>query len=425
MEDYLTRVRDLVQLGHKDTIIATELGVTRHQARKLMRSLTGEELHCKRPKPKRVTDEASGTAEVSGVIDASTPETSLAILLAEFEVDLSKWTVVKWIASKWGRFDLTPSYQVKAWLSRKSTDQSYLEDLCERLKARSPIRPLRFQPLDRRKHRRALEICVTDPHFGMTCYRPQADDFWSPDKCMRIFDYVVQDLLQQALIHDPFEEILWILGNDYLHADNVWHTTTGGTVQPEMGSWHEMVKLGRDHQIATILALSEYAPVRVVVVPGNHSRQTEYALGLMIESYFHNDENVTVDASASPYKFWKYGVNLVGFEHGHSVAQVRLAAVMANETRTNGWADARYCEWHLGDQHRKGSAKPSMMEEQGVSVEFLPGLTPPNEWHRIKSYNHQKRAGVAFIWDYDKGQRQRILSNIDSVSGEPMGVVNA
>jgi hypothetical protein len=35
-----------------------------------------------------------------------------------------------------------------------------------------------------------------------------------------------------------------------------------------------------------------------------------------------------------------------------------------------------------------------MMEEQGGSVEYLPGLTPPNEWHRIKSFNWQKRAGM-------------------------------
>jgi hypothetical protein len=114
---------------------------------------------------------------------------------------------------------------------------------------------------------------------------------------------------------------------------------------------------------------------------------------------------------------------LIGFEHGHSIRNVvRLAALMANECR-NDWAETSYREWHLGDQHRKGSAKPAMLEEQGVSVEYLPGLTPPNEWHRLKSYNWQKRAGMAFVWDYWQGLRCRFNVNIDSYTGRLMGTV--
>lgn len=64
----------------------------------------------------------------------------------------------------------------------------------------------------------------------------------------------------------------------------------------------------------------------------------------------HNDANVTVDASASPYEFLHYGVNLIGFDHGHSIRQaVRPAALMANECR-QAWSQTVYREWHLGDQ---------------------------------------------------------------------------
>jgi hypothetical protein len=62
-----------------------------------------------------------------------------------------------------------------------------------------------------------------------------------------------------------------------------------------------------------------------------------------------------------------------------------------------------------------------MMEEQGVSVEFLPGLTPPNEWHRLKSFNWQKRAGMAFVWDAKAGCILRAQANIDSYTGRMMG----
>jgi hypothetical protein len=94
---------------------------------------------------------------------------------------------------------------------------------------------------------------------------------------------------------------------------------------------------------------------------------------------------------------------------------------MANETRLNHWQNARYCEWHLGDQHRKGSGRPTAMTEQGVGIEFLTGLTPANEWHRIKTFNWQPRGAVAYIWDHDSGPEARLHVNLDSYTGKPMG----
>ena len=133
-------------------------------------------------------------------------------------------------------------------------------------------------------------------------------------------------------------------------------------------------------------------------------------------------ERVEVVADASPYKFHQYGVNLIGFEHGHSITPIRLAALMANEC-PEGWLASKdgYREWHIGDQHRKGSAKPSVMEEQGVSVEFLPGLTPPNEWHRLKSFNYQKRGSMAFVWDKKAGPIARLQVNVNRSDNKLMG----
>ena len=117
-------------------------------------------------------------------------------------------------------------------------------------------------------------------------------------------------------------------------------------------------------------------------------------------------------------------MNLIGFEHGHSVKPIRLAALMANE-RPDDWAETLYREWHLADQHRKGSSKPAMLEEQGVAIEYLPGLPPANEWHRLKAFNRQQRAGVAFVWDHEEGPIHRAQVNISRITGERMGAKRA
>jgi hypothetical protein len=151
--------------------------------------------------------------------------------------------------------------------------------------------------------------------------------------------------------------------------------------------------------------------VFVYEVPGNHSRMCDFTLAHTLRAYYRKDKNVHVDASSSPYKFHRYGATLIGYEHGHSVSPIRLAALMANE-RGRDFSECHYREWHLGDQHRKGSSNPAAFEEQGVSVEFIPGLTAPNEWHRLKGFNHQKRGAMAWVYDYETGPICRLQHNL-------------
>ena len=154
-------------------------------------------------------------------------------------------------------------------------------------------------------------------------------------------------------------------------------------------------------------------------IPGNHSRMADFTLAHLLRAYFRHDKNIHVDATSSPYKFHRFGVNLIGYEHGHSVGTIRLAAIMANECRKD-WSETEYREFHLGDQHRKGSAKPSSFEEQGVSVEYIPSIVAPNEWHRLKGFNHQKRGAMAFVYDFSTGPIARFQYNISQYSHEAM-----
>jgi hypothetical protein len=62
-----------------------------------------------------------------------------------------------------------------------------------------------------------------------------------------------------------------------------------------------------------------------------------------------------------------------------------------------------------------------MLEEQGVSVEYLKALTPTNAWHKLKGFNWQQRGSTGFVWDYHSGQLARIYANLDSYTGKPTG----
>lgn len=349
-------------------------------------------------------------------------------------VDLAVWEVDRYTINSWETTmrvrhkdaDDDPqtytNWQVKVWLRRKKAEVRALEALLGDIRRHAPL----FAPIKRRKPtkgtpRRQLELDILDPHFGLRCYEPGADHAWTPDQCEEMILDVTERLLKVAEPYAPFEAIVWPFGNDFIHGDNVFHTTTQGTAQPEQDCWQYIYRRAWKLVLTIVERLRQEAPeLFLYSVPGNHDRQSVFTIAQLIEAVYARTKGVHVDASASPYKFHHYGVNLIGFEHGHSIRQtVRLAALMANECR-DIWAQTVYREWHLGDQHRKGSAKPSMHEEQGVSVEYLMGLTPPNEWHRLKSYNWQKRGAAAFVWDHDAGPVARLQINIDSYTGRIM-----
>lgn len=395
-----------------------------------------------RPTGVKAEDGAGMTVEGDGdrmtVVCRTKTVRTLDELLAAVDADPKVWEVERWVANKWdtvakcnvpGESDRFPEHelraselwQVKAWFRRKSPERRGLEALIEELKSHSPIVPTIKRTKARKgAPRRALEVCIMDPHLGLECFRPGSDHAWNLGECERFYHWAIDGLLERAAPYGPFQEVLWVFGNDYLHSDNVFHTTTQGTPQPDSMAWHTIYERGVKLAISAADKLKTVAPLRVLQIPGNHDRQSSYTLGWVLWAYYHNDKNVTVECSPMPRRFWEWGVNLIGFDHGHSVNVNRLAGLMANSCR-EAWARTAYREMHLGDQHRRGGGRPVMMTEQGVGVEFLTGLTPGNEWHSIKGFLWSQRGAVAYVWDAATGPEARLHVNINSYTGKPMG----
>ena len=421
--------------GRQWNDIAQELGLTESGCRRRFKFLQSD---AAMGAPKEgFSDSVTENNRIITLVSATVR--TLGDALAAAEVDRKKWDVERHVINKWdqgakigvaGRENIavTELWQVKIWLKPRLSEVTAVDELLAEMAAHK-IKLPKFRRIGRRpaKHPRlALEVSIMDPHLGMRCFKPQSDHTWSMDECEQMFMATAENLLAGAAAYAPYERIVVPIGNDYLHCDNVFHTTTGGTPQPEADSIHEAFVRGEKLMLWYIERLRQVGPVHVVEIPGNHSRMMDFCMGRLVRAFYAGagllDKTVTVDVSAIPYKFWRFGVNLIGFEHGHSVPAIRLASLMANETRLNGWQEARYCEWHLGDQHRKASSVPSCFEEQGVSVEYLPGLTPPNEWHRLKAFNWQKRGGMAFVYDHDRGPVRRLQVNFDNYTGRHMGV---
>ena len=167
-------------------------------------------------------------------------------------------------------------------------------------------------------------------------------------------------------------------------------------------------RLGRQLLVDAINKLQQIAPVDVIMVPGNHDFERNFYLGDSLESWFYNNENVTVDNSANPRKYYKYGEVLIGYTHGNEEKVTDLPLIMANEKPTE-WALSTYREFHLGHLHHKKEIKFKSTEEyQGVTIRYFNSLSGSDSWHHKKGYIGAKRSAEALLWDRTKGLKNNI-----------------
>ena len=206
---------------------------------------------------------------------------------------------------------------------------------------------------------------------------------------------------------NQFDRVLFPVGNDFIHYDNIQQTTTAGT--PQAGGPNPLLAfdMGITALVSAIDSLTVYGPVDVPVVPGNHDRTVMYLLGRLLEAWYRNNPNVRIDAGPDPYKWRAAGSWMIGYHHGKewqgkALKPDRLAFAMADEA-PELWAASRHREMHVGHFHQAGSTGyRSSTEAHGVRVVVFPSLSPADEWHRANGYKGEREA-VANVLTDEKG----------------------
>jgi DNA repair exonuclease SbcCD nuclease subunit len=164
--------------------------------------------------------------------------------------------------------------------------------------------------------------------------------------------------------------------------------------------------------VAAIDRLMLVAPVKVLVVPGNHDRANALKLGVVLDAWYRNTDRVEVDAGPDLRKYEPYGVNLIGFTHGSEEKHADLPLTMAQEKPAE-WARALHKEWHLGHFHKRKQQNFTAGDTHGgVPVRILPSLSGTDAWHYMKGYVKGQRAAEAYLWSFDNGYAGHFSSNV-------------
>jgi hypothetical protein len=343
-------------------------------------------------------------------------------LLEIYNIDLEIWEIEKQIINTWevgakgpdSKITTTPLFQVKLWLKKKqvlfelhNVRREFLEDL----KKLSPQVPSNFRKQP--QEGKLLEITVFDLHFGKVAWHEEVGENYNIEVATQRFNDCI-DYFIDLYRGTSLDRILLPISNDFFNSDrsHPFNSTTSGTPQEEDTRWQNTFRKGRELLIMNIQKLSKIAPVEVKVVPGNHDYERSFYLGDSLEGWFHNDQNVDIDNSPSPRKYFSYGKNLIGFTHGNNEKLADLPMIMAQENPT-AWAMSYYREFHLGHLHHKKEGRFNATNElQGVMVRHMSSLSGTDSWHHKKGYVGARKSAEAFLWDKEKGLLNQSYFNI-------------
>ncbi len=346
--------------------------------------------------------------------------TTLEEALEFSKVDLDIWEVERHIFNSWettlgkgaGEYNQSTNIQIKIWFKKKVKEiaqENFKEDLRKELCSISPIVKLKSRS---KASGKLLEIDIFDPHFGKLAWGAETGENYDIDIAEQRYMTALSELLQRASGGDKIEKIVFPIGNDLMHTDTTLSTTTSGTQMDSDIRWQKMWLRTRSAVMRGIKMATEVAPVDIVVVPSNHDFQTIFYLGDLLECYYKNDKNISVDNNPKIRKYYTFGKCGIGFTHGNEENHNDLAVIMLREMQKQ-WSDVKYMEWHLGHFHKKKEMKfKSSDDYKGIGVRLLRSLSSADSWHFRRGFVGTIKGAEAFIWDKEYGVTANIMHNL-------------
>lgn len=310
-----------------------------------------------------------------------------------------------------GKLLVKPLYNVKIWLFRKTqqirTARTIDEAMLDMRKASLKIKPIKYK---KSKDGLLMEFDFPDVHFGKLAWHEETGN----DYDVKIADKMVMTAMSRLLSYSSghsIESILFPVGNDFFHSDTPQGTTFKGTVLDEDTRWAKTFRLGRQLLVRMIDQLYQVAPVKILIIPGNHDRTRSFYVGDSIESYYNNNKNVTVDNLARINKYHIYGNTLIGFNHGE-VKMEKLSNIMPYEV-PHLWAKSKYREWHLGHLHTTKRYQMNVGEDVGIVYRTIRSLSGADSWHYDNGYIGNRRAAEAYLFHPEQGNIANFIASGD------------
>lgn len=309
----------------------------------------------------------------------------------------------KWTANKKGT-GLVDMYSSKITVKPKLTyewNQSDIDNIFKKIKIPSCVKLVDTKKC---KNNRYLVLPISDLHLGLLAEKNVTGNEYNLEIAENLYYYVLSDVINEVKYQD-FEKIIFILGNDFINSDNINNTTTKGTPQDSSNSWHTIVDKAVEMCINGIIMLEKIAPVDVFYAVGNHDYHSMYGIMKVLDAYFRNDDNVSVDVDPKERKYVKLDKVLIGISH--DLKQEKALEIMSVEAHDD-WSNCNTMLWLLGHLH----TQMTYSKKGYVEIYRLPTVSGWSRWTTSKGYTQSDKRNQSFIIDGETGIRTVINTTI-------------
>jgi hypothetical protein len=316
--------------------------------------------------------------------------------------DPEKWNLIScrnnmWHMQKKGGERLL-CYQSKITVSPKKSGEwstKLVDEIFNKLSLKDHIFSNSIKPNVVVKNGKTLVIGISDLHLGLL----STDHSTGNEYNIKIAENIYLDTIAQIkreITNKDFEKIVFLTGNDFLNIDNTHGETNRGTPQENDSIWFDIFDKAVELVIRGINEFVSIAPVDVIYIPSNHDLESFYGVMRVIDVYYRNNSNVTVDYSPLPRKYYQYGKNLFGFSHD---IEVRKALDIFTVEAKNQWSSSEHMYWMLAHLHTG-----MVYEKRGyLEIYRLPTLSGWSRWSNNKGYIQTERKTQCFIVDKENG----------------------
>lgn len=339
------------------------------------------------------------------------PSTALASpkdVITFCNIDTNVWELDRFRAKDVSKGDQA-RFQISAFFKKREdiiAIRAEIEDLKTQAKASAPT-PSKTKD-HKSKSGNLLEINISDAHFGKLAWPKETGSIPYDVQIARAMFIRALDTLLDRVKNFEFEQILFVVGNDLLNSDNAENTTTKGTVVTTDIRYHKTFRTVRFLMQECIEKLRKIAPVKVLIVPGNHDQLASWHLGDSLECAFAKYSDVEVDNDPRYRKYHEFGKCMIAFTHGDKGDRTDYPLLIATE-QPEMFGRTKFREIHTGHTH-----ETKTQEKHGVRVRVISALTPADDWHSENGYVGNLRTAEAYVWNREQGLISIMYHNDDS-----------
>jgi|SRR6478736_2090650 len=396
MENLEEKLKQLLPRKKSKEYYSEKLGITKEHLEELLKEIRKtEQVIDEVVEYQRKTNEEKGTLESS--VEVTFDPQTVEELAKLHKIDLSKYK----ISNYWSKLKANGKFTSSVFATLRKPADYNPEDFAKFLETWEPTTIISkgyYVTNSKDKETVDIELNIADFHLAKRTF--QNDTLGSKE-----FEYykAVNDLVEKVRKVYNIRKLVFPIGNDMFHTDNIQNSTTHLTPQDVTAWYDEEYEKGFDILANSINYLITQADeVEVILVQGNHDRTKSFFVAHALEVFFKEYKNVKFQRQHSVIKHTVVGETFIGYHHGNSCKLESLPIIFATSPETaKDFGNAKYREIHTGDKHHYLAKE---VTGSGVRIQQVPSLSGTDRWHKDNGFVNQLRAALLFVYHPTQGK---------------------